>query len=420
MRPFFLDFDTWQEIWSTLRKNRLRALLTASGVFWGLFTLILLLGIGRGLERGAQSLAELAPRAVYVWSQRTGMAYRGLSPGRFVRFEDDDITRLRAIPGVEFVAARLRFGGWRDSARVSHAGRSGAVNVLGDMPEYARIEPIALDRGRFLNQPDVLDARKVAVIGQKARGVLFAENQNPLGQWIEVNGVHFLVVGEIHSDKAGDEGDRINNTVFLPFTTFQRAYGQRNRVGWFTLGVREGASSVVVEQEVLRLLGERHRVHPNDKGALGSFDAAEQYQKIQGLFRGIRGFIWFVGTLTLLSGVLGVSNILLIIVKERTREIGIRKALGATPGSIVKLVVLESMALTLLSGYSGLVAGVVALEGIAKVLERFPGAPIRSPEVDFQAALVAAGVLIIAGAIAGIVPARHAAGVPPVEALRAD
>jgi putative ABC transport system permease protein len=420
MRPFFLDFDTWQEIWSTLRKNRLRAVLTASGVFWGLFTLILLLGIGRGLERGAQSLAELAPRAVYVWSQRTGMAYRGLSPGRFVRFEDDDIARIRAIPGVEFVAARLRFGGWRDSARVSHAGRSGAVNVLGDMPEYARIEPISLERGRFLNHSDLADARKVAVIGEKARRVLFADHENPLGQWIEVNGVHFLVVGEIHSDKAGDEGDRINNTVFLPFTTFQRAYGQRNRVGWFTLGVREGASSVAVEQEVRRLLAERHRIHPNDKGALGSFDAAEQYQKIQGLFRGIRGFVWFVGTLTLLSGVLGVSNILLIIVKERTREIGIRKALGATPGSIVKLVVLESMALTLLSGYSGLVAGVAALEGIAKVLERFPRAPIRSPEVDFQAALVAAGVLIVAGAIAGIVPARHAAGVPPVEALRAD
>ncbi len=420
MRPFFLDFDTWQEIWSTLQKNRLRAVLTASGVFWGLFTLILMLGIGRGLELGAHSLAELAPRAVYVWGQRTGMAYRGLQPGRFLRFEDDDIARVRAVPGVEFVAARLRFGGWRDSARVSHGGRSGAVNVLGDMPDFARIEPIALERGRFLNQADLAEARKVAVIGQKARGVLFAEGESPLGAWIEVNGVHFLVVGEIHSDKAGDEGDRINNTVFLPFTTFQRAYGQRNRVGWFTLGVHEGADSKAVEREVLRLLGERHRVHPNDKGALGSFDAAEQYQKIQGLFRGIRGFIWFVGTLTLLSGVLGVSNILLIIVKERTREIGIRKALGATPWSIVRLIVLESMALTLLSGYSGLVAGVAALEGIAKLLERFPGAPLRSPEVDFQAALVAAGVLIVAGAIAGVVPARHAAGVPPVEALRAD
>jgi putative ABC transport system permease protein len=420
MRWFFLDFDTWQEIWATLQKNRLRAFLTASGVFWGLFMLILMLGLGHGLERGAQALAELAPRAVYVWGHRTGMAYGGLQPGRFVRFEDDDIERLKAVPGVEFVAARLRFGGWRDSARVSHAGKSGAVNVLGDMPDYVRIEPIAIDRGRFLNQPDLADARKVAVIGKKARSVLFAESEDSLGQWIEVNGVHFRVVGEIHSDKAGDDGDRINNTVFLPFTTFQRAYNQRNRVGWFTLGVREGASAPAVEREARRVLCERHRVHPSDLGAISTFDAAEQYEKIQGLFRGIRGFVWLVGTLTLLSGVLGVSNILLIIVKERTRELGVRKALGATPWSIVRLVVMESMALTTLAGYSGLVAGVAALEGLARAIERIPGAPLKSPEVDFKAALIAAGVLIVAGAVAGIVPARHAARVAPVEALRAD
>jgi len=419
VRTFFLDFDSWQEIWATLRRNRLRALLTASGVFWGLFMLILLLGLGRGLERGAQSLSELAPRAVYVWGQRTGMSYRGLQPGRYVRFEDDDIARLRAVPGVEFVAARLRFGGWRDSARVSHAGKSGAVNVLGDMPDYALIEPLNVARGRFLNRPDLVEARKVAVIGNKARGVLFGET-SPLGKWLEINGVHFLVVGEIHSDKAGDDGDRINNTVFLPFTTFQQAYSQRNRVGWFTLGVREGASAPEVEKEVRRVLAERHRVHPLDDPAIGSFDAAEQYEKIRRLFRGIQTFVWFVGTLTLLSGVLGVSNILLIIVKERTREIGIRKALGATPASIVRLVVQESMALTTLAGYAGLVAGVAALEGIGRLVEHIEGAPLRAPEVDFHAALVAAGVLVVAGAVAGIVPARHAARVAPVEALRAE
>ncbi|HTQ02274.1 MAG TPA: ABC transporter permease [Polyangiaceae bacterium] len=419
MSSFFLDLDTWQEIWATLRRNRLRALLTASGVFWGLFMLILLLGLGRGLERGALALSELAPRAVYVWGQRTGMPYRGLQPGRYVHFEDDDVTRLRAIPGVEFVAARLRFGGWRDNAQVSHAGKTGAVNVLGDMPDYARIEPLSIDRGRFLNHPDLAGARKVAVIGSKARGVLFA-NANPLGEWLEINGVHFVIVGEIHSDKAGDDGDRINNTVFIPFTTFQDAYNQKNRVGWFTLGIRENASSTEVVREVKRVLSERHRLNPLDEQALGSFDAAEQYEKIHRLFAGIRTFVWFVGTLTLFSGVLGVSNILLIIVKERTREIGVRKALGATPGSIVRLVVQESMALTTLAGYAGLVAGVGALEAVARLVEHLDGAPLRSPEVDFKAALVAAGVLVLAGAVAGIVPARHAARVPPVEALRAE
>jgi putative ABC transport system permease protein len=416
---FFFDLDTWQEIWSSLKQNRLRALLTASGVFWGLFMLILLLGLGRGLERGALALSELAPRAVYVWGQRTGLPYRGLQPGRFVHFEDDDIARLRAIPGVEFVAARLRFGGWRDNAQVSHAGKSGAVNVLGDMPDYARIEPIGIDRGRFLNHPDLAEARKVAVVGKKARGVLFGD-ASPLGERIEINGVHFLVVGEIHSDKAGDDGDRINNTVFIPFSTFQQTYNQRNRVGWFTLGVREGASSAEVQREARRVLAREHGISPLDEQAIGSFDAAAKYENIRQLFGGIRAFVWFVGTLTLFSGVLGVSNILLIIVKERTREIGIRKALGATPGSIVRLIVEESMALTTLAGYTGLVAGVAALEGIARLVTHLDGAPLRSPEVDFPAALVAAVVLIVAGAVAGIVPARHAARVPPVEALRAE
>jgi len=419
LRLFLLDIDSWQEIWATLRRNRLRALLTASGVFWGLFMLILLLGLGRGLERGAEALSELAPRAVYVWGQRTGMPYRGLQPGRFVHFEDDDIARLRAVPGVEFVAARLRFGGWRDSARVSHAGKSGAVNVLGDMPDYARIEPIGVNAGRFLNAPDVTEARKVAVIGQKAREVLFAK-QSPIGEYVEINGVHFLVVGEIHSDKGGDDGDRINNTVFLPFTTFQRVYNQKNRVGWFTLGVREGASAAGVEREVRRVLGERHRVSPRDEPAIGSFDAAEKYESMKALFRGIRTFVWLVGTLTLFSGVLGVSNILLIIVKERTREFGIRKALGATPGSIVRMVLKESVALTTLAGYARLVAGVATLEAVARVVERLKGAPLRSPEIDLSAALIAAGVLVVAGAIAGIVPARHAARIAPVEALRAE
>ena len=419
MRVFLLDLDSWQEIWATLRRNRLRALLTASGVFWGLFMLILLLGLGRGLERGAEKLSELAPHAVYVWGQRTSVPYRGLQPGRFVHFEDDDIARLRAVPGVEFVAARLRFGGWRDSARVSHAGKSGAVNVLGDMPDYARIEPIGVDAGRFLNEPDVSEARKVAVIGRKAREVLFAK-QSPLGQYVEVNGVHFLVVGEIHSDKGGDDGDRINNTVFLPFTTFQGVYNQKNRVGWFTLGVREGASAAGVEREVRRVLTERHRVSPRDDQAIGSFDAAEKYQSMKALFRGIRTFVWFVGTLTLFSGVLGVSNILLIIVKERTREIGIRKALGATPGSIVRMVLKESVALTTLAGYAGLVAGVATLEAVGHVVERMKGAPLRSPEIDLSAALIAAGVLVVGGAVAGLVPARHAARIAPVEALRAE
>jgi putative ABC transport system permease protein len=420
MRALF-DIDTWQEIAATLRSNRLRALLTASGVFWGLFMLILMLGLGRGLENGTRkNLAGLAPHAVYVWGQRTGLPYRGLQPGRNVRFESEDIRRIAAVPGVEHVAPRLRLGGWRESALVSHRDKTGSVNVLGDVPEFARIESMPVVEGRFLNEPDLAEKRKVVVLGRKARAALFSEGESALGDFIAINGVHFRVVGEIRSEKGGEEGDRVENSAFVPFTTFQQAFNQPNRVGWFSLSVRADASSPEVEKEVRRVLSERHGVHPNDQQAIGSFNAAEQFGKVQGLFRGIRTFVWFVGTLTLLAGVLGVSNILLIIVKERTRELGIRKALGATPASIVGLILQESVALTALSGYAGLVAGVGALELLGRFVAKLDGAPLSRPEVDLEAALIAAGVLVVAGAIAGIVPARHAARVAPVEALRAE
>jgi putative ABC transport system permease protein len=415
-----LDLDTWQEIWATLRQNRLRAFLTALGVFWGLFMLILMLGLGKGLENGArQNLGNLAPRALYVWGQKTSMPSHGLQPGRYVTFVNEDIAHLKALPGIEHVAARLRLGGWRDTGKVVYQGKTGNVTVLGDMPAYARIEPMTVERGRFLNDPDISDARKVVVMGKQARTVLFGD-RDPVGEWIEVNNVHFRVVGEIKSQKGGEDGDRMDNSVFVPFSSFQRAFRQPNKVGWFALGMEASANSVEVERAVRHVLSERHHVNASDDQAIGSFDAADQFDKVQSLFQGIRGFVWFVGTLTLLAGVLGVSNILLIIVKERTREIGVRKALGATPASIVALVVQEAITLTTLAGYAGLVAAVAVLEAVTRYLKTLPNAPISAPEVDLNAALVAGAVLIVAGAIAGIVPARHAAGVPPVEALRAE
>src|SRR5262249_26091630 len=244
--------------------------------------------------------------------------------------------------------------------------------------------------------------------------------EHAIGDFVAINNVHFLVVGVIRSEKGGEEGDRVENSAFVPFPTFQQAFNQPNRVGWFSLSVRPDASAPAVEKEVRRVLSDRHGVHPNDEQAIGSFNAAEQFGKVQGLFRGIRVFVWFVGTLTLLAGVLGVSNILLIIVKERTRELGIRKALGATPASIVALVIQESLVLTALAGYAGLVAGVAFLELLAKALAQMPKAPMTEPEIDLKAALFAVAILMLAGLVAGIAPARGAARIHPVEALRAE
>ena len=415
------DLDAWQEVWSTLRKNKLRALLTACGVFWGMFMLMVLLGLGAGLERGVvRSLGGMALHSVYVWSQRTSLPYRGLQPGRFVKLTNQDIETISHVAGVKYVAPRLQLGGWRDGQNITRGAKTGNFNVVGDVPVFPQVEPLVFTRGRFFNDRDMQEQRKVAVVGQLVTAELFSPGENPVGKYIQVKGVNFLVVGELKSLKFGDEGEKLSATVFIPFATFQSAFNQQNRVGWFTVGTDPAYPAVWVEESIKQALAEKHRIHPSDDQAFGSFNAADKFEKIQGLFRGIRVFVWMVGALTLGAGMLGVSNILLITVKERTREIGIRKALGATPGAIVRMVVKESVVLTMLAGYLGLVGAVATLEGFARVLAKLPEAPVSRPEVDFGAALVAQCLLIAVGLIAAIMPARHAARVHPVEALRSE
>lgn len=415
------DLDAWQEIWSTLRKNKLRAALTACGVFWGMFMLMVLLGLGAGLERGVvRSLGGLALHSVYVWSQRTSMPYKGLQPGRYVKFNNQDIAAIGRVPGVQYVAPRLQLGGWREGINITRGPKTGNFNVVGDVPDFPNVEPLQQLRGRFFNQRDMTEERKVAVVGSGVSRELFDGDEDPVGKFIQVKGVNFRVVGEVLSLKSGDEGEKLNATVFIPFATFQTAFNHKDRVGWFTVGTDPAYPAAWVEDSIKQALAEKHRIHPSDNQAFGSFNAADKFEKIQGLFRGIRWFVWLVGALTLGAGMLGVSNILLITVKERTKELGIRKALGATPGSIVLMIVKESVMLTLLAGYLGLVGAVAALEGFARFLATLPDAPVSRPGVDFKAALLAQCLLIAAGLIAAIMPARHAARVHPVEALRSE
>jgi putative ABC transport system permease protein len=263
------------------------------------------------------------------------------------------------------------------------------------------------------------ESRKVVVIGEQARSVLFAD-ENPIGKYVRVKGIHLLIVGELATDKTGDDAERVRSSLFVPFSTFQQAFNQRNRVGWFAVTAKPSASADDLETAIKATLSARHGVNPEDRDAIGSFNLAKQIAKVDGLFAGIRGFVWFVGTLTLLAGVLGVSNILLITVKERTREIGVRKALGATPWSVISMVVGEAVVLTSLSGYVGLVASVGCLELVSKLLENMENAPLNRPEVDLRVAIGATVILVLSGAVAGIVPARHAAKISPVEALRSE
>ena len=414
------DLDHWQEIWHTLAQNKLRSILTALGVFWGIFMLVLMLGFGNGLQRGvAKGMAGFATNAIYIWGQRTSIPYAGLQPGRSVDFEQDDVEAVARIDGLEYLAPRNQLGGFRDGNNVVRGDKTGNFQVTGDYPDFFRIQNVDLEKGRLLNHTDVEQARKVAVIGKRVAEELYEPGEDVIGTQITVQGIPFMVVGLFTSPATGERGDRQSGVVHLPFSTFAQAFQFGDRVGWFSLTVNPDTSAVDVENTVKSILAERHKVAPADKQAMGSFNMGETFGKMQSLFTGIEGLIWFVGLCTLLAGVIGVSNIMLIVVKERTKEIGVRKALGATPASVVGQVMQEAIVLTLMAGWLGLAAGVGLLELVARMVGD-EATVFADPGVDLGTALVAAGVLLFTGLLAGLLPARLAAQVRPVEALRAD
>lgn len=415
-----IGLDGWREITATLRTNKLRALLTAAGVFWGIVMLVVMVGFGDGLERGvARSMAGFATNAVYMWTQRTSEPYDGLRPGRYLRFDRDDIAALRdSIPEIEHLAPRNQLGGWRGGENVSHDGKTGSYFVSADYPAFRLIQPAVFERGRFVNELDMQQARKVAVIGVGVRDQLYDPGEAVIGSLLRIQGVYFQVVGLFRSQQSGEEGDRQNHTIHVPFTTYQHAF-HTPYVGWFAMTSKPNVPASVVEQKARALLGKRHRVAPTDAQAIGSWNTEEEFGKVGNMFTGIHGLIWFVGVVTLLAGIIGVSNIMLIVVRERTKELGIRKALGATPFTIVAQLVQESTLLTAVAGYCGLVFGIGLLE-VAGALIPADSELLAAPAIDLRVALAAAGILIVAGAVAGFIPARAAVRIHPVEAFRAE
>lgn len=419
------DYDKWQEILATVKKNKLRTFLTMFGVFWGIFMLLLLLGSGKGLENGVtQGFGRWATNSGFVWSQKTTMAYSGMQPGRFIRFTNEDKAAIeQGVPGLDIISPRNDLGGWRGGNSVSRGLKAGAFSVYGDYPEFQQIQYVDLVDGRHINAKDIKDKRKIAVIGESVQNVLFEKGENPIGEYILVKGVYFQVVGIFKSFRSGEQGNRDTQTVFVPFTTFQQAFNFGNSVGWFSFRAKEGANATEVEEGIKKVLRERHKVHPEDMNALGSANLEKEFGQVRGLFSGISIFVWIVGTGTLMAGVIGVSNIMLIIVKERTKEIGIRKALGATPFSIISLIIQESIVITAFAGYLGIFFGTLIVETIGHFVRQQPGGTLEMfgpPEVSFTTAISALVVLVLFGALAGLVPAQKAARISPVEAIRVD
>ncbi len=408
------------EVTQVAVRNPMRTGLTALGVFWGTFMLVLMLGFGTSLERGVmRSMGGYATNAVYMWGQGTALPYAGQAPGRRIVFRNGDRALLEGLPGVALATPRLQLGGYRDGTPVRHGDHTGAFQVMGDTADFAAVQNVRFLSGRFLNPLDEVDQRKVAVIGREVERVLFPDGGSALGAWIEVRGVAFRVVGVFRAQVSGEMADRQESSLHIPLSTFQHVFHTGDRVGWFALLAAPDASGEEVQEEALVAMRRRHGVHPDDRQAIGSRNAEKEFAKLQNLFGGIRWLVWVVGAATLASGVVGVSNILLIVVRERTSEIGLRRALGATPASIVRLVLLEALVLTTVSGYAGLVAGVVLIEGLA--LQIGPNHPdLGQPSVDVGAALGAVGLLAVAGLLAGWLPARRALSVDPVTALRTE
>jgi putative ABC transport system permease protein len=420
------DLDHLQEIWSALAKNRLRTFLTAFGVFWGIFLLVLLLGSGNGLRNGINSgFAGTATNSFFVWGMRTSKPFAGLPAGREIEFTNADVAEVRRqVPEAKVVAPRLQLGGFRGGATATRGIHTGAYTIMGDMPEIATIQSLLVTRGRFLNRLDIEDQRKVAVIGTRVHEVLFDEEEDPLGEGIRINGVEFQVVGLFKSRQSGNDGQQDAETIFVPFSTYQQAFNSVNRVHWLAVTSADGIKASVAEKKVLDILRSRHKVSAEDNRGIGHFNLEEEYEKIQGLFTGIKFLMWIVGIGTLTAGAIGVSNIMLIIVRERTKELGLRRAVGATPWKVQGQIVLEAVLITLGSGLLGLSAGVAVLELVNRLLPA-AGADgeaqmFQNPGVDLQAALQALAVLVVSGVIAGFAPARRAVSITPMAALRSD
>lgn len=412
------DLDKWNEIYSTIKKHKMRTMLTCFGVFWGIFMLVVMLGASKGFENGVISSFDIAANSVFVWSNKTSEAYKGLQPGRFIRFKTDDVEALRTqIPELGVIAPRNILGG---TYTVNRKTKNSSFEVFGDYPDFYKVKPMTILEGRFINDKDLAERRKVAVIGEQVVRELFTKDEKPVGQYISIKGIYFQVVGVFRTKGSGEDVMQDSKTVFLPHRTMQSCFNQGNDIYWFAFLPKDGIPAFIIEKRVKEVLAERHSVAPTDLKAFGSANVEEEYKKIQGLMMGIAGFSWIVSFGTILAGVIGVSNIMLIVVKERTKEIGVRKALGATPWSIISLILQESIVITGFAGYIGLLAGVGLVEGVNQLLKAFDAESdfFANPEVNTTVAVSALIFLVIVGAFAGLIPAMKAAKVNPVVALK--
>jgi putative ABC transport system permease protein len=410
------NIERWQEIFEAIAKNKLRTFLTGLSVSSGIFILVILLGVGKGLQNGIEKQFERdAAGIIQVWSGATTKAYKGLNPGREIQFKNSDYDISVQKFGEQFDKNGSTYNAW--NASIVYGKESGSYQYRGVNPDYLAIANATVVKGRYINANDLIYNEKVAVIGQKVKLDLF-KDKNPIGEQISVNNINFKVVG-VFTDPGGE---RQEGRVFFPLSTTQQVFGIGDKISnmFYTLKKKDTYEEAVAEaikfsNELESVLKLKNLVDPEDKSAIGVNNSVVEAKKFYDLNLYIRLFFWWVGICTIIAGVVGVSNIMMIIVKERTKEIGIRKALGASPISIIVMILHESIFITTISGFVGLLTGLALLELIGPHAQ---SEYFRNPQVDFNVAISTLIVLVIAGALAGFIPAYRAAKIRPIVALR--
>lgn len=413
MFKFLFERDTWQEVFDSLSKNKLRSILTMVGVWWGILLLIGLLGSARGLENSFKKLfGSFATNSVFIWGQQTSKAFKGFQEGRIVDLTLSGAKKIeKNVEGIEFVVPRSR-----NQGLVTHDLLSGTFGINGDYPLLDLVQKKKMIFGRFINQNDMDDKRKVAVISEDVYKQLFEKDVEAVGKSIHINGMNFLVVGVFKfSSMGGPPAD-----IHIPFSTFQQIYNQGDTIGWMMITGKPDYNIEQIENDAKLILKNIHKVHPTDKRAFGSFNLGKEFAKVKGFLTGMQFLTWFVGIATLIAGVFAIGNILLITVKERTKEIGVRRALGATPFEIKRQIVVEAVFLCIVAGFFGILSGGWILIWLNKAFGQGDEAAIVNPSVTISVVFIALIILVTLGALIGLIPAFKATSVRPIQALREE
>ncbi len=411
MLKFLFERDTWQEVLDSMSKNKLRTGITMIGVWWGILLLIALLGCAKGMENSFNKFfGDFATNSVFIWGQNTSRPFQGFQEGRRVELTLSDAKRIEEnIPGIEFVVPRNQ-----NQAQVIRGTQSANFSIAGDFPLLDLVQKKKLIHGRFLNSSDIEDKRKVAVITIDTYEQLFEKDEQAVGEIIKINNSNFTVIGVIEEDQFG------NSNVHIPFSTFQQMYNYGERIGWLMVTGKTDYSIKQIESDTKLLLRNMNNIHPKDQRAFGSFNLGKEFGKLTGFLKGMQFLTWFVGIATLIAGVFAIGNILLITVKERTKEIGVRRALGATPFEIKRQIVTEAVFLTMISGLLGIITGGWILIAIDALFGQGIDATLVNASVPISVVFVALLILVALGTIIGLIPAFKATSVRPIQALREE